>query len=142
MFIGTFEVSMDTKNRIHLPAKVRDILLNVYEPPLILTVSDRCLAGYAAKQWLEKYERLESEPYTPERGDLLRAISANAEECPLKNGRILIPARLKEYAEIKRDVVIVGRVKKIEIWSAERYRQAVSATPPAQLSERIREYGF
>jgi MraZ protein len=142
MFIGTFDVSMDPKNRIHLPAKVRDVLHSVYEPPLILTVSDRCLAGYAAKQWLEKYEKIESEPYTPEKGDLLRAISANAEECPLKNGRILIPARLKEYAGIKRDAVIVGRVKKIEIWAAERYREAVASTPPSELSERIREYGF
>ncbi|MBI4665898.1 MAG: division/cell wall cluster transcriptional repressor MraZ [Nitrospinae bacterium] len=142
MFIGTYEVSVDPKGRVHLPAKVRDALMEVYEPPLVVTVSDRCLAGYPARQWLERYEKLASEPYTPEKGDLLRAISANAEECPLKNGRVLISARLREYAGIDKDAVIVGCVKKIEIWSAERYRQVSQSVPAGELSERIRQYGY
>ena len=142
MFIGRHDVSVDPKGRIHLPAKVRDVLTHFYEEPLIVTVSDRCLAGYPAKQWLEKYEALEAESITPERGDLLRAITENAEEVPLKNGRILIPARLREYAGIERDAVIVGRIKKIEIWSAELHREATAGLAPEELSKRLRELGF
>ena len=142
MFIGRHDVSVDPKGRIHLPAKVRDVLTRFYEEPLIVTVSDRCLAGYPAKQWLEKYEALEAESITPERGDLLRAITENAEEVPLKNGRILIPARLREYAGIERDAVIVGRIKKIEIWSAKLHREATAGLEPEELSKRLRELGF
>ncbi|MBI5814490.1 MAG: division/cell wall cluster transcriptional repressor MraZ [Nitrospinae bacterium] len=142
MFIGEYEVSLDPKGRLNLPAKVRDTLLNVFAPPLIVTVSDRCLAGYPARQWLEKYEKLEAEPYTPERGDLLRAISANAEECPIKNGRILIPGRLREYAGLGKSAVVVGRIKKIEIWSTGNYGELKTANPALGLSERIRGLGF
>jgi len=142
MFIGEYEVSVDPKGRIHLPAKVRDTLMDVYQPPLIVTVSDRCLAGYPARQWLEKYEKLEAEPYSPERGDLLRAISASAEECPIKNGRILLSSRLREYAGLERSAVIVGRIKKIEIWSSGRYAEASAKWPATELSGKIRELGF
>lgn len=142
MFIGRHDVSVDSKGRIHLPAKVRDVLLKVYEEPLIVTVSDNCLAGYPARQWLEKYEALEAEQYTPEKGDLLRAITENAEEVPLKNGRILIPSRLREYAGIDKDAVIVGRIKKIEIWSARRHAELAAKLAPEELSRKLRELGF
>jgi len=142
MFIGRHDVSVDPKGRIHLPAKVRDVLSKVYGEPLIVSISDSCLAGYPMKQWLERYEALESGPYTPEKGDLLRAITENAEEVPLKNGRILIPARLREYAGIERDAVIVGRIKKIEIWSARRHREKTAGLRPEELSGKLREFGF
>ncbi|VAX18073.1 Cell division protein MraZ [hydrothermal vent metagenome] len=142
MFIGRHDVSVDPKGRIHLPAKVRDVLLNIYEPPLIVTVSDRRLAGYPAKQWLGKYEQLEAGPYSPEKDDLLRAIAENAEEVPIKNGRILIPARLREYAGIERDAVIVGRIRNIEIWSAERHKEISAKLESGELSQQLRELGF
>ncbi|HEB71425.1 MAG TPA: cell division/cell wall cluster transcriptional repressor MraZ [Nitrospirae bacterium] len=142
MFIGRYEASVDPKGRVHLPAKIRDVLMKNFSPPLILTISDRCLSGYPAEQWLKKYEEIEASEYTPSKGDLLRAITENAAECPLKNGRILIPAWLREYAEIGRDVVIVGRIKKIEIWSVERHRRIEAAYDPEKLSKRLRELGF
>lgn len=142
MFIGRYDVSVDPKGRMHLPAKIRDVLAHVYGEPLIVTVSDSCLAAYPAKQWLEKYEALEAGPYDPEKGDLLRAVTENAEEVPLKNGRLLIPSRLREYAGIEREAVIVGRIKKIEIWSAERHRRRTAALSPEDLSKRLRELGF
>ena len=142
MFIGRHDVSVDPKGRAHLPAKIRDVLLKSYAPPLIVTISDRCLAAYPVEEWREKYEELERETYSPERGDLLRAITENAEEVPIKNGRILIPSRLREYAEIERDAVIVGRIKKIEIWSSARHKEATAGLLPKDLSKKLRELGF
>ncbi|VAX17139.1 hypothetical protein MNBD_NITROSPINAE02-1337 [hydrothermal vent metagenome] len=142
MFIGKHEASVDQKGRIHLPSRIRDVLLGIYDSPLIITVSDRCLAGYPAKEWLSKYQELDSAPYDPEKGDLMRAITENAEEAPLKNGRILIPARLREYAGIERDAVVIGRITKIEIWSAVRHKEATAGLTPEDLSKRLRGLGF
>lgn len=142
MFIGHNEASVDSKGRVHLPAKFRDTLVHQYGEPLVLTISDRCLSGFPAQEWLRKYEAVEASEYSPEKGDLLRAIAENAAECPLKNGRILIPSWLREYAGIERDVVIVGRIKKIEIWSAERHAQMSAAYDRETLSKKLRELGF
>lgn len=107
-----------------------------------MTISDRCLAGYPRDLWLEKYEALEREPYTPEKGDLMRAITENAEEMEIKHGRILIPAWLRGFAGIQKDAVIVGRIKKIEIWSAARHAQVAEGYEPEKLSGLLRKLGF
>lgn len=142
MFIGRHDVSVDQKGRVNLPSKIRDVLMKDFEAPFIVTVSDRCLTAYPAKQWLERYEALEAEPFTAEKGDLLRAVSENAVETPIKNGRILIPARLREHAAIDREAVIIGRIKKIEIWSRKRHAEATADLGPKELSMRLRELGF
>ncbi len=142
MFIGRHSVSVDAKGRIHLPAKLRDVLLKDFEPPLIVTISNNCLSAYPVREWREKYEALDSLPYTPEKDNLLRLVSENAEEAPIRNGRILLPARLREYAGILKEVVIIGRMKKIEIWSAERRREATAELTDLKLSEDMGKLGF
>ncbi|HJM83592.1 MAG TPA: division/cell wall cluster transcriptional repressor MraZ [Nitrospinota bacterium] len=142
MFIGHSSASVDPKGRVHLPSKFRDVLVKNYGRPLILTISDRCLAGYPSNYWLERYEALAAAEYTPEKGDLLRAITENAEECPIKNGRILLPARLRKYAGIGHDVVIVGRIKMIEIWSKEIHAEISGKYDTKALSVKLREIGF
>jgi MraZ protein len=142
MFIGRHEVSLDSKGRIHLPAKIRDVLTNVYEVPLVVTVSDYCLTGWPKAEWMERYNAIDALPHTPELVDLLRALSENAEEVPLKNGRILISARLREYAQIEKEAVIVGCMKKIEIWDKNRHVEKCGNISPAELSGRLRELGF
>jgi MraZ protein len=142
MFIGRYEVTLDPKGRVHLPAKVRDPLMKEFEPPLIVTIADRCLALFPKAQWLDRYEALEREPRTPEQGDLLRAVTENAELVEIKNGRILIPARLREYAGLEKDGVIIGRMSKFELWSAERHAALTATLPPDELSQRLRELGF
>jgi MraZ protein len=142
MFIGHSPASVDPKGRVHLPAKFRDVLVNKFGEPLILTISDRCLAGYPANYWLERYDAVAAAEYTPEKGDLLRAITENAEECPIKNGRILLPSRLREYAGIERDVVIVGRIKMIEVWAKDAHDEITGKYDPKTLSAKLREIGF
>lgn len=142
MFIGRHEVSLDSKGRIHLPAKVRDVLTNVYELPLVVTVSDYCLTGWPKAEWLERYNAIDAVSNTPKQKDLLRAISGNAEEVPLKNGRLLIPSRLREYAQIGKEAVIVGCMKKIEIWSKELHSEKCEDFSMTELSDKLRELGF
>jgi len=141
MFIGRHCAAVDPKGRIHLPAKIRDAL-EKFGGPLVLTISDRCLAGYPKNLWLEKYEAIEREPYTPEKGDLLRAITENAEELELKNGRILIPSWLRRFAGIDKEAIIVGRIKKLEIWSAAAHAQVAEGYQPEKLSGMLRQFGY
>lgn len=142
MFIGQHEVSLDSKGRIHLPAKIRDVFTNVYELPLVIAVSDSCLAGWPRSEWLTRYNAVDALPKTKERVAALRAISASAEEVPLKNGRILIPSRLRDYAQIGKDAVIVGCMKKIEIWSKDLYAEKCGDIGSSELSDLLCELGF
>ena len=141
MFIGRYEAVVDPKGRVHLPAKIRDAL-DSFGGPLVLTISDSCLVAFPRGIWLERYEAAEKEPYTPEKGDLLRAITENAAEVELKNGRILIPSWLREYAGIEKEITIVGRIKKFEIWQVERHAGFTGKYNPETLSGLMRKLGF
>jgi MraZ protein len=141
-FIGSHEVAVDPKGRIHLPARVRETLEHGFDSPLILTIGpERSLIAYPAQAWSEKYEALMAEPFSPERERKLRLVSAYAAEAPIKNDRILIPPRLREYAELGKEGVIVGRMKKIEIWSAPRFRDQVGGSDD-QIAAELADLGF
>ncbi|MBI4829401.1 MAG: hypothetical protein HY804_11445 [Nitrospinae bacterium] len=142
MFIGRHESSLDQKGRLHLPAKIRDILTRDSGEPLIVTISSRCLVGWPKERWRARVEAEEAKEYSPERGDMLRAVTEHAAECPLKNGRVLIPAWLREYAGIEREAVIIGRNRFFEIWSKGRHGELAAGYDYAKLSEQLRKLGF
>ena len=123
MFKGRFAHSIDGKGRVSIPAKFREILVTNYDERLILTNFDGCLWGYPCAEWQKIEERVASLPqFKPEVKALQRVFISAATECPIdKQGRILIPPTLREYAGISRDLIFVGMTKRIEIWSTERW---------------------
>lgn len=117
MFMGEFNHSIDAKGRIIVPAKFREDLGEEFVVTLGL---DGCLFLYPDSEWREFVEQLKHLPGNRQARQLQRYFLAGATTCEVdKQGRILIPAKLREHAKLEKDVVFVGVLGKIEIWSKE-----------------------
>lgn len=123
MFRGRYRHALDTKGRISIPSKFRDILATSFDERLIVTNFDQCLWAYPVSEWLSLEEKVGKLPqFLEEVKALQRVFISAAVECPLdRQGRILLPTELREYAAIDRDVVVVGMTKRIEFWARERW---------------------
>ena len=127
MFRGVYEHQVDAKGRTSLPARLRETLVGAYDERLILTTAlDPCLHAYPVREW-EALETALGRRSLMEPGvkTLMRLYVASAQECPLdKLGRILIPPSLRAHAKLEKDLVWVGMVKVIELWSRDGWAKA------------------
>lgn len=125
MFRGWYEHTMDGKGRVSVPSKFREILNDKYSDALIITNFDRCLVCYPKEEWEILERRAAALPQLKkEVKTFQRYFISSAVECDLdRQGRILIPPTLRAYADLNRNVVLVGMLKKIEIWSQVRWRE-------------------
>lgn len=143
MFIGEYQHTIDPKGRVIMPAKFREGLGEKF----VLTKGlDHCLFAYPNEEWGILEKKLRSLPLTnKDARAFIRFFFAGACECELdKQGRILIPANLREYAGLERDVVIIGVSTRVEIWSKDRwdeYNNASSLDHEA-IVERMAELGI
>ncbi len=118
MFMGTTYNSIDEKNRLIIPSKLRAEL----GARCILTKAlDQCLNIYTMADWEKQMEKITSLPEAdPKIRAFIRHFCGNATECELdKQGRIVIPQELKAYAAVEKELVTIGAMTKIEIWSKE-----------------------
>lgn len=118
MFMGEYEHTIDAKSRLIVPAKFREDLGQSF---IITKGLDNCLFVYPMEEWKSLEKKMRALPFT--RSDA-RAFSrfffAGANECEIdKQGRVLIPANLRKYARLEKDVVIIGVASRVEIWSKE-----------------------
>ena len=116
MFMGTTYNSIDDKNRLIVPSRLRSELGN----RCVMTKGlDTCLNIYTMSSWEKQMEKISRMPESdPKVRAFIRHFCGNAVECELdKQGRIVIPQELKTYAEIDRDLVTMGAMSKIEVWS-------------------------
>ncbi|KAE8763312.1 division/cell wall cluster transcriptional repressor MraZ [Georgenia thermotolerans] len=117
MFLGTYEPRLDDKGRLILPAKFREQLA----PGLVLTRGqERCLYAFPAAEFENMHDRLRQAPVTSKQArDYLRVfLSGASDEVPDKQGRVTIPANLRQYAGLDRDLAVIGAGARIEIWDA------------------------
>jgi len=119
MFRGRFEHTIDTKGRISIPAKFREVLKKKYDARLVVTNYTSCLVAYPVSEWEALEIKLLSQPrMKSEIRALMRFFYSSAVECSLdRQGRILIPPTLRDYAKLDKDVTLIGTLKTIEIWS-------------------------
>ncbi len=119
MFLGEYEHSLDEKGRLVLPRKFRDVLAE--QPCVITKGQEDCLYVFAMEQFQEEVAKLRTIPRTVRQGrKYVRSFGASAlDQAPDRQGRIQIPERLREYANLGKDVVVVGALDRIEIWSTE-----------------------
>lgn len=126
MLIGSFAHGVDAKGRVFIPAKWReDLGASVIVTHGILGRGDtRCLFGMSEKSWREFAARFSDLPETDVMAQAFRRMMfSNAAECEMdKQGRILIPNTLREYAGLDKDAVLVGVDSRIEIWGAEAWQ--------------------
>lgn len=143
MFMGKDYNSIDAKNRMIIPAKHR----NELGLTCVLTKGiDLCLYIYTMKSWEDFMEKLSKLPSSdPDARAFIRHFYSNAVECEVdKNGRITLPQELREYAEIEKDLVTVGVLDKIEIWSRKQWDNEANSTqlPPSEFAKKMVEYGI
>jgi transcriptional regulator MraZ len=132
MFRGKFEHTIDDKGRVSVPAKFREFLQVTNDDRVVITnfmiASVQCLDVYPQASWVKLEERLRTMPQFNQR--VLRFQNyyvANAHDCVLdKQGRILLPPTLREYAGLQRDVVFTSALDKFRIWDRERWNQVFS----------------
>lgn len=140
MFMGEYNHSIDSKGRIIIPSKFRDELGDKFVITLGL---DGCLFVYPLDEWKNFSEGLAKLPGTKEARQLQRLFFAMAAECePDKQGRILIPAKLRESAGLDKDIVFVGVLNKIEIWSKERWDSNNDYKDMDEIAEHMSQYGI
>lgn len=140
MFMGEFNHSIDVKGRIIIPSKFREDLGDDFVITLGL---DGCLFLYPQEEWMAFIEKLKNLPGTREARQLQRYFMAGAAACESdKQGRILIPAKLRETAALEKDIVFVGVLNKIEIWSKERWESNNNYDNVDDIAEHMSEYGI
>lgn len=130
MFRGRYEHAIDGKGRTSLPSRFREVLAARGDARLIITTAlDPCLVAYPLQEWDNFEERLSKLPQFDENVTLLRRIYVSgAMECEFdKLGRILIPAPLRQHANLTRDLVWAGMGQNIELWSKTDFEQIRSA---------------
>ncbi|MBI2053879.1 MAG: division/cell wall cluster transcriptional repressor MraZ [Candidatus Staskawiczbacteria bacterium] len=120
MLIGQYEHTIDNKKRLALPAKFRGEL---GDKVIITKGVESCLVVYTEKEWQVISEKLGNLPISQaEARSFARIILAGAMEVGLdKLGRILVPDYLKNYADLKKNVIICGLSNRLEIWDFEKW---------------------
>ncbi|GEA17089.1 MAG: transcriptional regulator MraZ [Moorella sp. (in: firmicutes)] len=141
MFMGEFQHTIDDKGRLIIPARFREELGEKF---VITKGLDNCLFVYPMSGWAEMEQKLRSLPFT--RSDaraFVRFFFSGATECELdRQGRILLPGNLREYAHLEREVVIVGVATRVEIWSRSLWEQYCQETAAQYetLAEKIVDF--
>ena len=120
MWYGEYTHTLDEKDRFILPAKFRDKLKQQKNSLLFITRGlEGCLFIFTSEVWRAFEERLKTVSFTKQQSRFFNRLffSGASEIKPDSQGRVLIPSYLKAYAEIKREIIIVGVMDRIEIWS-------------------------
>ena len=131
MFYGEHEHTIDNKGRLIIPSKFRDSFKEYGIEKLYITRGlDKCLFMFTENEWKTQESKFKSMSFTkPEARKFNRLYFSGASqiECD-KQGRILIPKYLKDYATIKRDVVIIGVSNRMEIWAKDSWTEYYSGS--------------
>ncbi len=121
MFRGQFEHTLDGKGRLSIPSRFRETLNERYDPRLVVTKYGGCLVAYPFLEWQKLEEKVLALPqFSKDSRKLLRTFCSSATECAIdKLGRILIPQTIREYAKLDKEVMLIGALRYVEIWSKE-----------------------
>lgn len=125
MFMSEYNHSLDAKGRLIIPAKYREELGNEF---IVTKGLKDCLWVFPLSGWETFMESLSTLPkINVNTGKLLRHFSAGATCCELdKQGRILLPANLRKFADLDKDVVLAGVMERIEIWDKTKWDESTN----------------
>lgn len=123
MFTGSYFYAMDKKGRVSIPARYREILKERGDRQIVLTNFDGYLLAFPQSEWLQIESELAKKAlFDKEVRAFQRFLISGVEVCPLdRQGRILVPPNLREYARLTRDVCLVGAIRSFEIWDRQAY---------------------
>ena len=143
MFMGEYSHTIDTKGRLIIPSKFREELGETF---VVTKGLDGCLFVFSDEEWKAFEIKLKSLPLTNKNArQFARFFVAGATPCELdKQGIILLPATLREFAGLEKDVVLTGMLNRIEIWSKEKWNENNSLDDVAmdEIAEQMTDLGF
>jgi MraZ protein len=145
MFRGRSKHNLDEKGRLAIPARFKEVMNKTNDQCLVLTNHFNCIWAFLGDDWKlieEKAARLSL--FDRAVNTYRRYFISGAQECPLKQGRVTIPPDLREIAELKKEVVLVGELKLFEIWDREKWEkefERAKATFP-EISQSLSELGI
>ncbi len=124
MFRGRYEHALDSKGRISIPSKFREVLNKKYDDRLVITNFDHCLLAFPYEEWNQLVEQKVGSfsILKKETSAFLRFFYSSAIDCNVDNhGRLLIPQTLRDYANLKKEVMLLGEGRFFEIIAKERW---------------------
>jgi MraZ protein len=122
MFRGRSKHVLDEKGRLAIPARFKEVLKTKENNCLVLTNHFSCLWAFARDDWrLIEQKAAELNQLDHSVSAYLQYFISGAQECPVKQGRITVPPDLREISGLKKEVVLVGRLKLFEIWDREKW---------------------
>lgn len=141
MFMGEYNHTIDAKGRLIIPARFRELLGEEF----ILTKGlDGCLSIYPMDAWKAFETKLRALPLTNKNArTFTRFFVAGATNCELdKQGRILVPQTLREFAGLEKEVVLTGNLDRIEIWSKEKWSENCNYDDMDNIAESMQDMGI
>jgi len=143
VFMGEFQHSLDDKGRMIVPVKFREELGATF---VMTRGLDKCLFVYPMSEWEILESKLKSLPMTrADARSFVRFFFSGASECELdKQGRVLIPAGLREYAGLTKDCVVLGVSNRVEIWAQDSWKaySDEAAESFAEIAEKLVDLSF
>jgi MraZ protein len=143
MFMGEYNHSLDTKGRLIIPSKFREELGDQF---IITRGLDGCLFVYPMSEWNILESKLKGLPLTKaDARAFVRFFFSGATECEIdKQGRIIIPANLRTYAQIEKEVVVIGVSNRVEIWSSKFWNDFMVSAESSyeEIAEKIVDLGI
>lgn len=141
MFMGEYNHTVDTKGRLIIPSKFREQLGEEF---IVTKGLDGCLFVFPQDEWQAFEEKLRTLPLTQKGArQFTRFFVAGATPCELdKQGRILLPATLREFASLDKDVVLAGMLNRIEIWSKDKWTENNACGDMDDIAEQMTQLGL
>jgi MraZ protein len=123
VFTGSYFHNMDSKGRVSIPSRYREILQEGKDRQLILTNFGGYILAFPQSEWVQIEVKFSQQPlFRKEVRDFQRFLISGVEECPLdRQGRILISPNLRNYAKLSRELCLVGAIRCFEIWDRQAF---------------------
>lgn len=139
MFLGEYSHTLDLKNRVTLPSKLRD---EMGGRAVLVKSIDKCVSVYNTAAWTAYTAKLDALPGTEARA-LKRFIYSSAFEAEFDSqGRILIPANLCQYAELEKNIRVIGAGDHVELWSEDAWTETQESADTAAMEATMIRLGF
>ena len=141
LFIGEYEHSVDAKGRVIMPVKLRE---DIGEKFIVTKGLDGCLFAFSQNEWLNFESKLKALPLSDKNArNFVRFFLSGATECEIdKQGRFLIPANLRQAANLDKEAVIIGVGTRLEIWDKATWEKCDEDISADEIAENMTMLGI
>ena len=127
MFRGMNAINMDPKGRMALPTRYRQLVQDICDGQMVVTIEteESCLLLYPLTEWLPIEKKISALPsFNKANRRIQRLLIGHATDLEIDgNGRVLLPTKLRSYAQLEKRLVLIGQGKRFEIWSEDLWEE-------------------